>query len=152
MFQGSFIRIKYIEYCMMNNSVPNWRFMNVPLLRVVYEKVEWASGYGGVVIVEHNLGQAVLMGIYGHARLKDIKVKPGDKITSGTLIGYLGNGYTNETDGERKHLHFGLYKGSVTDIRGYVVSQKELDAWLDPTRFMRGVSAKEVYPVRNSSF
>ena len=111
----------------------------------VVRKVEWASGYGGVVIIEHNLGQIDLMGIYGHLRLKGVAIKEGERVTSGAVIGYLGNGYTNETDGERKHLHFGLYKGSVADIRGYVTDKKDLDAWLDPTRFMRGVSAKEVY-------
>ncbi len=111
----------------------------------VVRKVEWASGYGGVVTIEHDLGQINLIGLYGHLRPKDIAVKAGDRVTSGAVIGYLGNGYTAETDGERKHLHFGLYKSSVVDIRGYVSDKKELNAWLDPTRLMRDLSAKEVY-------
>jgi len=111
----------------------------------IIRKIEWVSGYGGVVAIEHNLGQINLIGIYGHLRLKDIAVKEGERVTSGMVIGYLGNGYTNETDGERKHLHFGLSKKEEVDIRGYVADKKELDSWLDPTRFMRGVSAKEVY-------
>lgn len=32
----------------------------------------------------------------------------------------LGNGYSSDTDGERKHLHLGIHLGEVVDIRGYV--------------------------------
>ncbi|MEK9174503.1 MAG: M23 family metallopeptidase [Patescibacteria group bacterium] len=108
-------------------------------------KVETASGYGGVVIIRHNFeGNNNLAGVYGHLRLRDIKVKPGQRITSGYLIGYLGAAYSSETGAERKHLHFGLYKNRDVDIRGYVDSQRELEDWFNPNGFMREAGAKEV--------
>lgn len=108
-------------------------------------KAEEASGYGGVVAIHHSFeGNKDLTGIYGHLRLRDIKITAGQRIGSGYLIGYLGAAYTSETGVERKHLHFGLYKNREVDIRGYADSQRELDNWFDPDAFLRQVGAKEV--------
>lgn len=102
-----------------------------------------AGGYGGVVAIKHNFeGNKDLTGVYGHLRLRDIKVSRGQKITGGSLIGYLGAAYSSETAGERKHLHFGLYKNSNMDIRGYVDNLTELSNWLSPRAFMEQVNAK----------
>ena len=81
-------------------------------------KVGEVGGYGGVVAIKHNFeGNNDLTSVYGHLRLRDIKVSEGQKITSGYLIGYLGAAYSSETAGERKHLHFGFNKNSDLDIR-----------------------------------
>jgi murein DD-endopeptidase MepM/ murein hydrolase activator NlpD len=107
--------------------------------------VENASGYGGVVTIKHTFGDAQLFAIYGHMRLKDIKIAKGQKVKPGELIGYLGASFTIETDGERKHLHFGLNKSGEKSILGYVNTLQELeDDWLDPTKFLRSVGAREV--------
>ncbi len=37
-----------------------------------------------------------------------------------------------ETDGERKHLHLGIHKGTVVDLRGYVDSELDLKNWINP--------------------
>ena len=108
-------------------------------------KVSYAGGYGGVVAIKHNFeGNKDLTSIYGHLRLRDIKVNEGQKITSGYLIGYLGAAYTSETAAERKHLHFGLNKNSDLDIRGYVDNLEELSNWLSPKVFMEQANAEEI--------
>ena len=107
-------------------------------------KVEFATGYGGVVIINHNFAGRPVWGVYGHLRLRDIKVKSGDKVTPGQLIGYLGQGYSGETDGERKHLHLSLYNGAIPDIRGYVDTSPELANWFNPTEFLKKLGAREV--------
>ncbi|MBI2454231.1 MAG: M23 family metallopeptidase [Parcubacteria group bacterium] len=106
--------------------------------------VKTANGYGGVVAVEHPFGEVKLMGIYGHVRLWDANVKVGQKISSGYLIGYLGADNSNETDGERKHLHFGLSKKTdEVDIKGYVEGLRELkENWINPSEFLKSVGAK----------
>ena len=107
--------------------------------------VENASGYGGVVTIWHRLGDSQVLGIYGHLRLRDIKVSRGQKVKSGEIIGYLGANYSSETDGERKHLHFGINKSGKKSILGYVDTLEELkNNWFDPAKFLRGVGAKEV--------
>lgn len=107
--------------------------------------VKAADGYGGVVAVEHTFNETKLMGIYGHVRLWDVNVKVGQKVTSGYLIGYLGADYSNETDGERKHLHFGLSKKEDVDIRGYVEGIRELkENWVNPNEFLKTLGAKPI--------
>ncbi|HZZ99533.1 MAG TPA: M23 family metallopeptidase, partial [Candidatus Paceibacterota bacterium] len=83
---------------------------------------EYASGYGGVAVQSCTLdGQEVTI-IYGHLNLSSIKVTAGQSIKRGDFIGNLGKGYSSQTDGERKHLHLGIHKGSAVDITGYVSS------------------------------
>ena len=107
-------------------------------------KVGEVGGYGGVVAIKHNFeGNNDLTSVYGHLRLRDIKVSEGQKITSGYLIGYLGAAYSSETAGERKHLHFGFNKNSDLDIKGYVDNLEELSNWLSPKVFMEQANAQE---------
>ena len=42
-----------------------------------------------------------------------------------------GNGYSAETDGERKHLHLGIHKGTAVDISGYVANAAQLKPWIN---------------------
>ena len=109
------------------------------------KEVELANGYGGVVAVKHSFGDLELTGIYGHLRLWDVNVKAGQRIGAGEIIGYLGADYSNETDGERKHLHFGLSRQNEVDIRGYVEGLGELKRdWINPSEFLRQVDAQVV--------
>lgn len=95
------------------------------------------SGYGGLLQTRCVLdGQEVTV-VYGHLRLASIEAVVGDTVTVGANIGMLGTGFSMETDGERKHLHLGIYKGNDRDIRGYVTSKRELGEWLDPCQFFR---------------
>jgi murein DD-endopeptidase MepM/ murein hydrolase activator NlpD len=99
--------------------------------KVVYK--QWVSGYGGVLVQSAEVnGQPVTM-LYGHLALSSISLKVGDNLALGDTIGELGKGYSHDTDGERKHLHLGVHKGSQVVLLGYVPSPSELSSWIDIT-------------------
>ena len=98
---------------------------------VVVEARE-ADGYGGVVAIQHTIEGQAYVAIYGHLDVASLKVIPGQNVVAGTPMGLLGEGYTDETDGERKHLHFALIPGETVDLKGYVQSEAELSKWVDP--------------------
>ncbi|MFA5107287.1 MAG: peptidoglycan DD-metalloendopeptidase family protein [Patescibacteria group bacterium] len=97
---------------------------------------ETASGYGGVAVQSCQLNGEAITVIYGHLRLSSIKQRVGDTITRGDELGVLGNNYSSETGGERKHLHLGFHKGTDINIKGYVGAQSELSGWLDPCLYV----------------
>jgi murein DD-endopeptidase MepM/ murein hydrolase activator NlpD len=91
-----------------------------------------ASGYGGVVGQDCMLdGQSVIV-IYGHLNINSISAEVGKYIRPGAVLGELGANKSSQTDGERKHLHLGIKKGTTVDIRGYVSVESELATWFDP--------------------
>jgi undecaprenyl-diphosphatase len=94
-----------------------------------------ASGYGGVVAIEHIVNGETVIGIYGHVDPASLP-RTGATVKAGEKIGILGDGGTRETDGERKHLHFGIVKGSKINLLGYVQSQTQLSGWIDPTTIL----------------
>jgi len=91
-----------------------------------------ASGYGGVLVQNCTLGNQPVTVIYGHLKLASVSNNTGDKLDASETIGLLGKAFSSETDGERKHLHLGVHKGSSVNILGYVQSQAELSNWIDP--------------------
>ena len=60
-------------------------------------KAEWANGYGNVIYLAHGYGYSTR---YGH--LSGFKVKPGDKVKRGDVIGMVGS--TGRSTGP--HLHY----------------------------------------------
>lgn len=98
---------------------------------------KYASGYGGVAVERCKLDGADITVIYGHLRLSSVLAKVGQAFKAGDPLGVLGTGYSKETDGERKHLHFGVHKGAVVDIKGYVQRSSELGAWIDPLTLLK---------------
>lgn len=95
-----------------------------------------ASGYGGVVVQKCELeGQPVTI-IYGHMKIDSVDFAVNSNIEEGEHIGLLGDDKSTETDGERKHLHFAIHKGSEINIRGYVQSEVELKDWIDPELYL----------------
>lgn len=101
---------------------------------VVYKN--YVSGYGGVFIEQCKLdGQEVTV-LYGHLKLASITNKLNDNIKAGDQIAILGKGYSQETDGERKHLHLGIHKGTAINFKGYVQTQAELSGWLDAMKYL----------------
>lgn len=91
----------------------------------------WVSGYGGLVAIQHVINGQPMIGIYGHLDPASL-IKTGSSVAVGRQIGILGQAFSQQTDGERKHLHFGLAKGSHLDVRGYVQNTSALSDWLDP--------------------
>ncbi len=90
-----------------------------------------ASGYGGLIVQSCALDDNPITVVYGHVKLSSVNKKVGDTIKAGEQLGMLGTGYSKETDGERKHLHLGIHKGSGINIAGYVQSESDLKNWID---------------------
>jgi hypothetical protein len=85
----------------------------------------WVSGYGGTLILKCQNNYY----LYGHLNIDSIVKKT--KTLKGEQVAVLGEGKTQETDFERKHLHFSINKKSA-DLRGYVKDEKELNNWSNP--------------------
>ncbi|WKZ29501.1 MAG: M23 family metallopeptidase [Patescibacteria group bacterium] len=90
-----------------------------------------SDGYGGVAVQRCLLDNEPITVVYGHLRLESIDAKAGDVLKRGERLGALGKGYGAETDGERKHLHLGVHRGTAITVRGYVQTKAEMGQWLD---------------------
>ncbi len=101
---------------------------------VVYSGM--VSGYGGVVGIGHRINNVEYVAIYGHLDPTTL-IRSGTHVSPGMQVGILGDGYTHETDGERKHLHFALHKGTTINLRGYVSKQTDLSGWVDPNSIIK---------------
>ncbi|PIS04733.1 MAG: hypothetical protein COT81_04925 [Candidatus Buchananbacteria bacterium CG10_big_fil_rev_8_21_14_0_10_42_9] len=91
----------------------------------------YVGGYGGMIAISHTINGQEYVAIYGHLAPQSL-VANGTQVKQGQQIGILGKGGTAETDGERKHLHFGLHIGSDVNVKGYVQTKAELSGWADP--------------------
>ncbi|MCX6761228.1 MAG: M23 family metallopeptidase [Candidatus Moranbacteria bacterium] len=94
-----------------------------------------ASGYGGVAVQSCNLDNQPVTVVYGHLKLTSIAKSIGDNLSAGDTLGQLGAAYSPETDGERKHLHLSIHKGSAINILGYVQNKSALSDWVDPCQY-----------------
>ena len=111
--------------------------INIPVNAVcggTLRSKQTVGGYGGLATQSCTINGKSITVLYGHLRLSSIKSKVGDYLTPGEFLAYLGNGFSTETDGARKHLHLGIYQGNNNDIRGYVQSESELNNWIDFTQ------------------
>lgn len=102
--------------------------------KVLYQ--QWVSGYGGVFIQSCEGPSGPVTVLYGHLRLASISLHVGGAVNSGAAIGSLGKGYSQETDGERKHLHLSVHVGTRIELKGYVQVASDLSQWIDPTKYM----------------
>jgi len=92
---------------------------------------KWASGYGGVAVQACVINNQDVTIVYGHVRLSSISVSVGDTLSKGKVFATLGTGYSTETDGERKHLHLAIHKGTSIVLLGYVQKESDLSVFLD---------------------
>lgn len=100
------------------------------------DKVCPGASYGKWVLIKHNNG---LSSLYAHLSL--IKVKKGDKVSTGSLIGYSGNtGYSTGP-----HLHLGLFATQGVEIKNlqskvcngtYTMPIADTKAYLDPLAYL----------------
>ncbi|MCL5794929.1 MAG: M23 family metallopeptidase [Patescibacteria group bacterium] len=107
---------------------------DVPVYAIVDGKVvlsERASGYGGVFVIQASIDGKEHNVLYGHIRPSSLP-NVGQIYKNGEQLAVLGTGYSSETDGERRHLHFAVLSDIRTDIRGYVQNQSQLSGWIDP--------------------
>jgi len=113
----------------------------------------WATGntdlypncysYGKWVLIRHANG---ISSLFGH--LSQIKVKEGDTVTTGDLIGYSGNtGYSTGP-----HLHLTVLASAGTKVAQYtssrfcksaIVPLADVKAYLDPMAYLPTYTAKK---------
>lgn len=86
------------------------------------------KGWGGQVKVQGNDGR-----VYQYSHLRSFNVKPGDVISSGSILGLMGGGASDQMKGTSTGRHLDL--GVLEDGK-----------FIDPTPFLTGVSetAKQV--------
>jgi murein DD-endopeptidase MepM/ murein hydrolase activator NlpD len=107
---------------------------DVPVFAVNDGKVVFSdtvSGYGGVIMLEIDLNGSKHTVLYGHIRPSSLP-NLGSNVNKGDQIGLLGTGYSTETDGERRHLHFAILSDDRIDVLGYVQTQDALSGWYNP--------------------
>lgn len=107
--------------------------------KVVYR--QRVDGYGGLLILQHEIDGRSIQSLYGHVDLSQTRAQLGDHIRAGTLISYLGDHESTQTDGERKHLHFSIYEGTKVKIPGYVQTPDKTTDWINPSDFLRDQQA-----------
>lgn len=95
----------------------------------------YVSGYGGVMVEACKFDNQDITVLYGHLKLSSLIEIVGQTLSSGDRIGVLGKGFSQETDGERKHLHLGIHLGKSINFLGYVQNKAELANWLDVTKY-----------------
>ncbi|PIR06540.1 MAG: hypothetical protein COV55_03365 [Candidatus Komeilibacteria bacterium CG11_big_fil_rev_8_21_14_0_20_36_20] len=127
-FQGFHTGVD-VEYEDVNSDVPVFTITDGQIIFA-----DWVNGYGGVVVIKHNIENKDYLVIYGHLNPDSLPIVNG-QIQKKEQIGILGKNKTNETDGERKHLHFAIYTKDDLNLRGYVQTQDELKNWVDPLQF-----------------
>lgn len=73
--------------------------------RIFGDKIARHKGMGNFVRIDHDGGWTTR---YGHMRRGSVRVKPGDKVEAGQILGLVGlSGWT-----EFPHLHFEVYKNA----------------------------------------
>src|SRR3989344_4986937 len=121
-----------IEYGDVSTDVPVRAIANGAIILSRY-----ASGYGGVIVIKHEINNQSLVALYGHLDPEQM-LPEGTNVTLGQKIGILGDGHSHETDGARIHLHFSIMPYNPEDkldIRGYVNTKEDLSKWIDPLIF-----------------
>lgn len=97
---------------------------------------KWATGYGWVAVQKCQIEGQDMTVVYGHLRLESITSSVDSVIWAWEHLGVLGKGFSQETDGERKHLHLSIHRWSVVNIRGYASTRQELKGWVDPMEYL----------------
>ncbi len=91
----------------------------------------FADGYGGVLVQDCILKGEPVTVLYGHLVVENLPAVD-TLLKQGQKIGMLGATKSSDTDGNRKHLHFSIHKGSELVMLGYVQTEAELKDFIDP--------------------
>lgn len=123
----------------------------VPVYAVADGKISFVgqvTGYGGLILLD--IKDDSHIALYGHVKLNSLKAKAGDSVKAGQEIAVLGDGFSNETGGERKHLHFGMYNGKGIYYRGYETSESTVRSkWVNPAVYLEQKGAEDLGKIFN---
>lgn len=93
------------------------------------------AGYGGVILLRLDGEDATAL--YGHVKIAELPYRVGDQVSAGGVLTYLGDAFSAETSRERKHLHFGISRGTERYFRGHEANRTRLLAqWEDPIAYL----------------
>lgn len=115
-------------------TFPNEEDIDVEIFSICSGKVRfagWVKGYGGVLIQDCMYKNEQVTILYGHLNIDSVSLHTPDELREGMKIGNLGKGFSAETDGERKHLHLAIHRGTNIEYRGYVQEEKDLSQWIN---------------------
>jgi len=116
----------------LNKEVPVFAISDGVILEI--RKV---SGYGGVIIQSAKINGENTTVLYGHILINEsFTPTKGDNISKDTKIATVAPNKSEYSDGERKHLHAGIHKGTDISYAGYVNTKTELSAWLNIENFL----------------
>lgn len=93
-----------------------------------------SSSYGECIIIRHTINGQTWETLYAHMRKGSRRVKVGDTVKQGQVIGVMGN--TGDSTGQ--HLHFELHKGTWNINKSNAV---------DPMKYL----GKDLYPKKKES-
>lgn len=118
----------------------------VPVFAVSSGRIVFAgpvTGYGGVVLLRPETDSATFL--YGH--LQSVGIKVGQTVNAGDILGNLGAAFSPQTGGERKHLHFAVYRGADNYFRGYEQTKSAVEnKFLDPQLFLSSHVSSQIAP------
>jgi hypothetical protein len=135
---GEYFQGRFVGYHVAEDSEADSGKVEVPVRTIadgVVRYADWVSGYGGVIVIAHNVRNKKVNAIYGHVDIGSSELKVGDQVKKAQFIANLGDNKSRETDGERKHLHFALYIGDDLRLQGYEKNSKAVDNWINPNDF-----------------
>ena len=110
--------------------------LGTPILAIAAGRVTVAgpaSGYGNLIVIEHNIGGQLVASAYGHE--ERLYVKVGDLVTAGQHIADVGT----EGHSTGPHLHFEIRPGGTN------ATAVDSDAWLK-AHDAQGISAAGTTP------
>lgn len=91
------------------------------------------GGFGHHIIIRHNIDGELYTSVYAHMVEGTLKVKKGDKVVAGTVLGRMGA----SGDVTGKHLHFEICKG-----KNYAWSA-DGSGFVDPMAFIKALMARD---------
>ncbi len=111
-------------------------------------------GYGGVILLKPDKEHSSVL--YGHVKIKGLSFKVGDHISVAdgpVILTYLGDQFSSETSRERKHLHFGIHKGTDLYFWGHERSPARVkEKWYNPNTYLKQKKATSPKPAVTPPF
>lgn len=148
---GEYIQDRFVGYHLADDIEYTDTATDTPVYSIADGTVAYSkftSGYGGMIRIKHTIDNQPIQAIYGHVDLASSSLQIGDQVKKGQFLANLGKDKSPETDGERKHLHFGLYKGDEDRLNGYGTDISSVDQWLNPSQFLIDHGVNLLYPTR----
>lgn len=94
---------------------------------VVHTGHDRGSGYGEVVVLAHRTPEALVYSVYAHLQPGSTRVRPGERVASGDLLGRVGSSGRTTTP----HLHFEIRRPRDPAARWELAAVLDPLAWIE---------------------